>query len=189
MPWKLASFLLLAMAAQAVPPPAASPPLSFRDPRGDVAVDREKFTWIDVTSVQVARSGSQKITIEMTFADNLPQSTDSELNVDLFLDLDRKPETGDPFWGIGHDLFICLYLNKGDRKWQASQLLKSDYARAHLVEVESIQVVKKTLRVVLRARSWKDDGVHFDLIVRPREKQTDLDQAPDAGQGGFKIDL
>ena len=185
MRWKFASLLLLAGAVVAAPKPA---PLEFSDPQGDVAADREKFTWIDVVRVTAERTGTQKVELNIDFADPLPQSTTSELNVDLFFDLDRKTETGELFWGIGHDLFLCLYLNKGDRKWQASQLLKSDYARAHLIEVETVQVTKRRLRLVLRCKSWKDAAA-FDLIVRPREKQTDLDQAPDQEKGAFKIDL
>ena len=185
MRWNFLLALLLAGAAGAAPKP---PPLVFEDPAGDVRVDREKYTWIDVVRVSAERAGSQKIELNIEFTDPLPQSTTSELNVDLFLDLDRKVETGELFWGIGHDLFLCLYLNKGDRKWQASQLLKSDYAKAHLIEVETIQVQKRTMKVVLRCKSWKD-AAKFDLIVRPREKQTDLDQAPDQDKGAFKIDL
>ena len=185
MRWNVLLALAAALPLYAEPKPA---PLEFNDPTGDVTVDREKFTWIDVVRVTAERTGSQKIELNIDFAEPLPSTTSSELNVDLFLDLDRKPETGDLFWGIGHDLFICLYLNKGDRKWQASQLLKSDFARAHLIEVESVQVVKRRMRVVLRCKSWKDEA-HFDLIVRPREKQTDLDQAPDQEKGAFKVDL
>jgi hypothetical protein len=183
--WNFLLLLALALPLPAAPPSA---PLRFTDPAGDVKVDREKFTWIDVTAVAAERTGSQKIELTFDFADPLPLSTESELNVDLFLDLDRKPGTGDLFWGIGHDLFLCLYLNKGDRRWQASQLIKSDFARAHLIEVETVQVLKRRMRVVLRSKAWKD-GAHFDLIVRPREKQTDLDQAPDQDKGAFKIDL